>query len=75
MNQHFIFINLLKAYDSVPSVALWTALKKLGVLYLLVDIMRSFHSNMEAGIRVIGELLEETQVNNGLHQRCTMALV
>ena len=31
MKQHFIFIDLRKAYDSVPHVALWTALKKLGV--------------------------------------------
>ena len=73
MKQHFIFIDLQKAYDSVPRAALWTALKKLGVPDLLVDIIRSFHSNMEARIRLDGELLEEIQVNNGLRQGCTMA--
>ena len=31
-----------------------------------MDIIRSFHSNMEARIRVDGELLEEIQVNNGI---------
>ena len=39
---------------------------------LLVDIVRSFHINMEARIRVDGELLEEIKVNNGLRQGCTM---
>ena len=73
MKQHFIFVNLQKAYDSIPCVALWTALKKLGVPDLLVDIIRLFHSNMEARIRVDGEFLEEIEVNNGLRQGCMMA--
>ena len=45
MKQYFIFVDLRKAYDSVPRVALWTTLKKLGVPYLLVDIIRSFHQH------------------------------
>ena len=57
MKQHFIVIDLRKAYDSISRVALWTTLKKLGVPDLLVDIIRSFHSNMEARIRLDGELL------------------
>ena len=54
-------------------MALWTALKKLVVPDLLVDIMPSFHANMEVRIRVEWEILEEIQVNNGLCQGCTMA--
>ena len=73
MKQHFIFVDLRKAYDSILLVELWTTLKKLGVPDLLVDIIWSFHSNMETRIRVDGELLEEIQVNNGLRQGCTMA--
>ena len=40
---------------------------------VLVDIVRSFHTDMKARIRVDGELLEEIGVNNGLRQGCTMA--
>ena len=36
--------------------------------------MRSFHENMKARVRVDRELLEEIEVENGLHQGCTTAI-
>ena len=48
-------------------------MKKLGVPDVLVGIIKSFHTNMRARVRVDGELLEEIEVNNGLRQGCTMA--
>ena len=57
LKQHLIFVDLRKAYDSVPHEAMWITLRKLGVPDLLVDIIKSFHTNMEARIRVDGELL------------------
>ena len=63
-----VFLDLKKAYDSVPREGLWTTLEKLGIPEELIDIVRSFHDNMKARIRVDGELLEETEVENGLRQ-------
>ena len=40
----FTFIDLKRAYDSVPRQALWIALRKLGVPESLVQLIRSFHS-------------------------------
>jgi len=40
---------------------------------VLVKIVASFHSDMKARVRVDGELLEEIEETNGLHQGCTMA--
>ena len=54
--QLFIFVDLRKAYDSVPHEALWKVLGKLGVPEVLINIMRSFHENMTAQIRLYGEL-------------------
>ena len=71
--QFFVFVDLKKAYDTVPRDALWLALRKLGLPNILIDIIRSFHDNMNARIKVDGELLEEIEVNNGLRQGCTMA--
>ena len=61
------------AYDSVPHEALWKVLGKLGVPEVLINIVRSFHENMTAQIRLDGELLKGIDVNNGLRQECTIA--
>ena len=71
--QFFIFVDLRKALDSVPREALWKVLGKLGVPEVLINIVKSFHENMTAQIRLDGELLEGIDVNNGLRQGCTIA--
>ena len=63
--EYLIFVDLHKSYD-------WVARRKLGVPDMLVGTIKSFHTNMEARIRVDRELLEEIEVNNGLRQGCTM---
>ena len=70
--QFLVFVDLMKAYDSVPREALWMAMKKLGVPGHLIDVVKSFHEGMEARVRVGGELLEEIEVRNGLRQGCTI---
>ena len=57
----------------MPREDLWKVLAKLGVPEVLVNIVRSFHSNMNSEIRLDGELLEGIGVNNGLRQGCTIA--
>ena len=69
----FVFIDLKKAYDSVPREALWMALEKLGVPDSMIDLVRSFHQGMKAKIRLEDEEVEEIEVNNGLRQGCCMA--
>ena len=71
----FTFVDLKKAYDSVPRKGMWLALKKLGVPEKTVNLIEAFHSNMKAKIRVDGELLEDIGVENGLRQCCCMAPV
>lgn len=68
-----IFVDLRKAYDSVPRSALWAALEKLGGPTTVIDLIRSFHDNMQAQIRVDGELPDGIGVSNGLRQGCCMA--
>ena len=73
--QFFLFVDLQKAYDSVPRMAMWRALEKLGVPDCIIDIIRSFHDGMHVQVRVNGRTLEEIPVENGLRQGCTMAPV
>ena len=69
------FIDLKKAYDSVPRDAMWKALEKLGVPAPTIQLIRSFHHGMQAQIRLDGALLEPIDVTNGLRQGCCMAPV
>ena len=66
--KQFLFVDLRKTFDSVPRAALWCALRMLGVPDRVVDIIRSFHEDMKASVRIKGELLEEIDVGNGLRQ-------
>ena len=72
--QFIIYVDLKKAYDSVPWEALWQALKKLGIPTLLIKLIKSFHEGMKAQVLVNGEIPDEhISVVNGLRQGCTMA--
>ena len=68
-----MFVDLKKAYDSVPRAALWIALQKLGIPESVVMLIRSFHEGMKAQVRVSGDLSEDIDVDNGLRQGCSMA--
>ena len=56
----------------MPQEGSCVVLRKLGVPEVLVDIIKSFHDDMKARIRLGQTLLEEINVNNGLCQGCTM---
>ena len=70
-----IFIDLKKAYDSVPREALWTALRALGVPESLVRLAASFHDGMFTRVRVGDRHTEQIAMNNGLRQGCTISPV
>ena len=70
-----MFVDLKKAYVSVPRNALWTVLAKCGVPPTMLSIIRSFHDGMQAGVRVGSTVTDNFEVRNGLRQGCTMAPV
>ncbi|XP_065182367.1 uncharacterized protein LOC135813077 [Sycon ciliatum] len=70
-----VFVDLPKAYDSVPREALWQALLRLGVPPQAVTLVKSFHTDMLASVRVAGGCTDPISVQNGLRQGCVMAPV
>ena len=70
-----VFIDLCKAYDSVPREALWRALEVLGAPRQLVRLVKAFHDDMSARICVSGGYTSNFAVNNGLRQGCSIAPV
>ena len=67
-----LFVDLRKACDSVPRVALWHVLEMWCPPQML-RIVRSFHEDMQAEVRVGGVLSDTFKVRSGLRQGCTLA--
>ena len=70
---YLLFVDLRKAYDSVPREALWRVLVKCGVPSKLLSFVKSFHEGMQAEVRVGALTTESFEVRNGLRQGCTLA--
>ena len=70
-----LFIDLKKAYDSVPRAALWQVLEQYGVPPTLLSVVRSFHESMKASIGVRSNISDNFEVHNGVRQGCTIAPV
>ena len=68
-----LFVDLKKAYDSVPREALWQVLERCGVPPRMLKIVKSFHVGMQAEVRVGASLSGSFEVKNGLRQGCTLA--
>ena len=57
-----MFVDLKKAYDSVPRNALWTVLTKCGVPPAILSIIQSFDDGMQAGIKVESAVTDNFEV-------------
>ena len=64
----YLFVDLRKAYDSVPWQALWCVLEKYGVPPTMVSVIKSFHEGMTAVVRVGDSITDDIEVTNGLRQ-------
>ena len=70
---YILFVDLRKAYDSVPHQALWQVLLEYGIPPVVVNLLRSLHDGMKAEVTVDGSVTPEIEVQNGLCQGCTIA--
>ena len=68
-----LFVDLRKAYDSVPREALWKVLERCGVPPRMLCVVKSLHVGMKAEVSVGGSLSDSFEVRNGLRQGCTLA--
>ena len=62
-----LFVDLRKAYDSVPRAALWCTLQRYGVPDVIIELVRSLHDGMSATVTAGGGRSEPFSVRNGLH--------
>ena len=70
---YMAFIDLTKAFDTVPRSALWIVLEKLGIPTKMRSIIISLHEGMQAQVVHGGNVLDAFSVKNGTKQRCVLA--
>ena len=62
---YLLFIDLRKAYDSVPREASWCVLRKYGIPSTMRSVIYSLHDGMRAEVTVDGQMTPEFDVCNG----------
>jgi hypothetical protein len=72
---YWCFVDLMKAYDTVPREGMWLVLERFGVPEGLIKVIRSFHDGMEAAVKLNGVLSGRFAVLQGLRQGCVMSPV
>ena len=70
---HLTFVDLEKAYDTVPLSKLWPCMIRNGVSKPYVDAVKSLYSGCTSRVKVGKILSEEFLVNKGLRQGCSLA--
>ena len=74
-NLYIAFVDLTKAFDTVPRELLWRVLSKLGVPDKFLKIIQLFHSNMEATVCIGGSESPSFPVERGVKQGDVLAPV
>ena len=70
---YLAFIDLRKAFDSVPRDALWRVLRAYGAPPLLVDLLMDLHTGTLAAVRLGALKGESFSVSCGVRQGCVIA--
>ncbi|KAL6486773.1 hypothetical protein MHYP_G00033990 [Metynnis hypsauchen] len=68
-----VFIDLMKAFDTVNREALWVILQRLGCPRKFVQMIRQFHDNMTGAVLSGGEASDPFEISNGVKQGCVLA--
>ena len=68
-----VFIDLEKAYDSVPRKLLWQALRQASISQDIIDILKSIYSNNRCQIKIGNRLSQEFGTTKGLLQGCCLS--
>ena len=67
------FVDLRKAYDTVPINKLWNVMRAAGINEIYVKVLKSFYENNVSAIKIGNKVSETFKVTKGLRQGCAMA--
>lgn len=70
---HITFVDLQKAYDTVPIRKLWETLEKSSINYTLICAVQELYKNTRSRIKMGKYITEEFPVTKGLRQGCCIS--
>lgn len=73
MDTSLTFVDLRKAYDTIPITKLWNAMRAAGIKETYVKAVKNFSENNVSAIKIGDKISEEFRVTKGLRQGCAMA--
>ena len=75
MNQevHITFIDLQKAYDTVPIIKLWEVLHESRINAALIKAVQNLYHGGKSQIKTVNGLSEEISITKGLRQGCCIS--
>ena len=65
---HMVFIDLEKAYDSIPRRIIWDSLKAKGISLRYIEVIQDMYDNASTNIQTPVGISEFFPVKVGLHQ-------
>jgi hypothetical protein len=73
METHMVFIDLQKAYDSVPLAKLWQVLEDKNIPPIYINAVRELYDDMTSVIKIGQKVTKKIKVTKGLRQGCCIA--
>lgn len=73
IDTHMTFIDLEKAYDSVPRKMLWIAMKRMNIPLKWINIVKQMYKSTTAQIKLGRRITQEIILTKGLKQGCTLS--
>lgn len=70
---HITFIDLQKAYDTVPVTKLWEVLQESNINYTLIKALKNLYHGSTSRIKISNFLTSEFPVSKGLRQGCCIS--
>jgi hypothetical protein len=72
-DSHLLFIDLTKAYDSVPLNKLWETLDKSTINARLIEAIKSLYKGSGSKIKIGNQITKGFKVTKGLRQGCSLS--
>ena len=73
LETHLVYVDLQKAYDSVPLLKMWEAMKRQGVKNVYIKAVRNLYSGNISCVKIGNTLSSSFMVDRGLRQGCCLA--